>query len=99
MNRLRKGNKTMEIAFHVLSVVEVVQTLGMAGKNGRREGNPLFGPRPNPAVFIGAKAAWSGLHYLMYLGRRDNPKEARQFELLSLGMQSGFVMWNMKAMF
>lgn len=96
--------KDREIAFQVLNAADAATTCHAVNSGQAVEGNPLIagilGKRPKCGELIAFKAATGALHWLVAheINKRD-PKAAKVFQIVSIGIQGGVVAANLRFVF
>jgi hypothetical protein len=89
-----------EIAYLTLSAIDAAETIHCLDQHKCTEANPLFGKHPSAVKLIAGKVALGAIHYVAFnrLNER-NPKAALRYAQISVGLQGGVVMWNLRVMF
>lgn len=96
----RKRVLRREILFQVLNVVDTVQTVDCLNRQVCHEMNPILGRNPSTGKLIGIKALAGGIHALgTHLLREFAPSAVGTFQVTSLIIQSGAVVWNVQHSF
>lgn len=92
--------KKMEIVFQSLNAIDAIQTIDCLNREICYEVNPLIGKYPSTEKVVVFKAASGIIHYIITkeLYKR-NPKAARVFQYVSIGIQGGVVAANMRFAF
>jgi hypothetical protein len=89
---IQRSATRWELAYQALNAVDVVQTCEALSTGRYEERNPLFGKNPKCGTLVGVKAAAGVLHYLLFSHvNARNPKTARTFSQLSVGIQGTVV--------
>lgn len=92
--------KKLEIMFQSLSVIDGAQTIHCLNQNTCYERNPLYGRNPSPELLIGAKLSMGVAHFLATKWMfKEDPRAARIFQHLSIGLQGAVVGANMRFVF
>jgi hypothetical protein len=92
--------KKLEIVYQSLSAVDAIQTIDCLNRNICYEANPIWGRYPSTEKIIGIKVVSGIIHYLLVkeIYERD-PKAARTFQYVSIGVQGTIVAANMRIAF
>ncbi len=95
-----KEIKKMEIIFQSLNAIDAVQTIDCLNREICYEVNPLLGKYPSTEKIIAIKATSGIIHYIITkeLYKR-NPKSARIFQYVTIGIQGSVVVANMRFVF
>lgn len=89
-----------EIAYQVLNVIDMAQTLDCLDRNICHETNPLLGRNPSAQKLIAVKAVGGALHYAIARALRDrDPDAAKWFQIISIAVQGGVVAANARFTF
>ncbi|MGE3690123.1 MAG: hypothetical protein AB7F98_01940 [Novosphingobium sp.] len=77
-----------EVAWQLLNVLDIVQTISCSKRPSCEEGNPLFGDRPSVGTVLAVKGGMAIAHYLlMRSAARRNWKTARTAEIGTILVQ------------
>ena len=89
-----------QVAFHTLNAIDTIQTCHVLQSGKGYELNPIFGRNPDCGTLVAAKIGGSILHQIISseLRKRDE-KAAKLFQIISIGIQGGVVMWNFTVVF
>jgi hypothetical protein len=91
--KYRSAAVRWEWAYQVLNMADAITTYQALKDPRLREGNPIFGKRPGPAVIFGGRAAFGILHYVVArIIRKDHPQMAANASFISTlveGMATG----------
>lgn len=92
--------KRLEILYQSLSVIDAAQTIHCLNQSTCYERNPLYGRNPSPELLIGAKLTTGTAHFFATRWMfKQNPRAARIFQHLSIGLQGAVVGANMRFVF
>lgn len=98
--QFRKRIVTREVIFQILNVVDTVQTIDCLNRNVCHEMNPILGRNPSTHKLIGIKALSGGIHAIgTHLFKEFAPSGVDAFQITSLIVQSGAVVWNVQHSF
>jgi hypothetical protein len=95
-----KEIKKLELVFQSLNAIDAVQTIDCLNREICYEANPLLGKYPSTEEVIKFKVANGIIHYIITkeIYKRD-PKAARTFQYISIGIQGSVVTANMRFAF
>ncbi len=93
-----------EVAFQVLNAADAATTCHAVNSGQAIEGNPLIsgilGKRPKCGELIAFKAATGALHWVLASEiNKTDPKLAKGFQIVSIGVQGGVVAANLRFVF
>jgi hypothetical protein len=92
--------KKLELVFQSLNAIDAVQTIDCLNRQICYELNPLMGKHPSTEKVIGFKVANGIIHYILTKEiYKRNPKSARTFQYISIGIQGSVVAANMRFAF
>ena len=94
------ANTEREIAFQVLNAADAIETCDFLHRGVAHELNPLVGKHPSCETVIAYKVAAGGVHYFLVweLEKRD-PKLAKVVDILTIALQGGVVVANLRFVF
>lgn len=98
------GFTNREIAYQALNIVDAAETCRFVSTGRAVEGNPvivgLFGKRPNCGELVAFKIGFGALHWFVAdRFNKHDPKAAKVFQIVSIGIQGGVVAANMRFVF
>lgn len=98
------GFTNREIALQALNVVDTVQTCHFLSTGRAVEGNPvitgILGKHPKCGELVAFKIGFGALHWFVADRiNRSDPKAAKVFQIVSIGIQGGVVAANMRFVF
>lgn len=89
-----------EAAYFALSAIDTVQTCDFLKRGVAREINPIFGKNPSCERIVATKIVGGAIHYVIAKKLNESdPEAARIFQITSIVIQSGVVMWNIQFAF
>ena len=89
-----------QVAFHTLNAIDVIQTCHVLQSGKGFEANPIFGRNPSCSTLVAAKIGGSILHQIIAAELRKRDEEAAKlFQLVTIGVQGGVVVWNFTVVF
>ena len=100
LQKVRREVARMEIAYHVLSLVDGIATIHCVSRRTCKELNPLMGSRPSVLRVIGVKAlAGFFLHRSVNRMAEKNPYRARSFMRIGVVVQAAITGFTMRTSF
>ena len=95
-----KSVRNLEIAYQVLNLVDLAETIICTNRNRCEELNPMIGRNPSNGRLVGYKLATGAVHYVItrYLFNK-HPDVLDAWMVGSLVLQGGVVMWNLQHCF
>ena len=95
-----KEIKKLELVYQSLNAIDTIQTIDCLNREKCYEANPFLGKYPSTEKVIGFKIANGVIHYFLTKEiYRRNPKAARTFQYISIGIQGSVVAANMRITF
>lgn len=89
-----------QIAFHTLNAIDTIQTCHVLQSGKGYELNPIFGRNPSCGTLVATKIGGSILHQIIASElRKHDEKAAELFQIISIGVQGGVVVWNFTVVF
>jgi hypothetical protein len=89
-----------QVAFHTLNAIDTIQTCHVLQSGKGFEANPIFGRNPDCATLVAAKVGGSIIQQIIASELRKHDEEAAKlFQIISIGVQGGVVMWNFTVVF
>jgi hypothetical protein len=89
-----------QVAFHTLNAIDVIQTCHVLQSGKGYELNPIFGRNPDCGTLVAAKIGGSILHQIIASELRKRDEEAAKlFQIVTIGVQGGAVVWNFTVVF
>jgi hypothetical protein len=92
--------KKLEITYQTLNIIDIAETMYFLHNNSAIELNPILGKDPSPAKVVGYKTLTGILHY--YAAEKlyeYNPRYAKNFEYVTIGVQGAVVALNLRFFF
>lgn len=87
----------LEAAYQILNVADIVETETCLHQGTCVEANPIFGRHPSDARLIGTKVGMGLVHYLIFRKLyEDNNPHIKVFEYVSIAVQGGVVVANLR---
>lgn len=95
-----KSVRNLEIAYQVLNLVDLAETIICTNRNSCVEANPIIGRNPSNGRLVSYKLATGAVHYVItrYLFNK-HPDVLDAWMVGSLVLQGGVVMWNLQHCF
>lgn len=95
-----KSVRNLEIAYQVLNLVDLAETISCIDRHRCVEANPMIGRNPSNGRLVGYKLATGAVHYVItrYLFNK-HPDVLDEWMVGSLVLQGGVVMWNLQHCF
>ena len=95
-----KSVRNLEIAYQVLNLVDLAETIICTNRNRCVEANPMIGRNPSNGRLVSYKLATGAVHYVItrYLFNK-HPDVLDEWMVGSLVLQGGVVMWNLQHCF
>jgi len=89
-----------QVAFHTLNAIDTIQTCHVLQSGKGFEVNPIFGRNPDCGTLVAAKIGSSILQQIIASELRKRDEEAAKlFQIISIGIQGGVVVWNFTVVF
>ena len=95
-----KSVRKLEIAYQVLNLVDLAETIICINRNRCEELNPMIGRNPSNGRLVAYKLATGAVHYVVtrHLFNK-HPDVLDEWMVGSLVLQGGVVMWNLQHFF
>ena len=98
--RFRRKVVGREVVFQILNVIDTVQTIACLEQSDCYEMNPVFGRDPSAGKLIAMKALGGGIHAITtYWLSHSSERGTNVFQLMTIGVYSGVVFWNLQHAF
>ena len=90
----------LEYAWQALNIIDTAQTAHCLDKGTCEEANPLIGKHPSTGKLIAYKAGMGAMHFgVTRLLQEIAPEWVRPWEIVSVAVQGGVVVANMRFVF
>jgi len=97
--KFKRTNEYLEVTYQILNLADMVETVSCLSRHICVENNPILGKHPSTGTVVGFKVASGLLHYALYRSIINHPRKVRTFEYISIAIQAGAVISNLRVVF
>lgn len=97
---LSRSARKLEFAYQALNFIDLLQTTYCLERGTCAEKNPIYGSNPNRRVLVVSKLVSGILHYAVTKTlAQQEPELVDEWQIATIAIQGGVVMWNIKFCF
>ncbi len=97
--KFKRTNEYLEVTYQILNLADMVETVSCLSRHICVENNPILGKHPSTGTVVGFKVASGLVHYALYRSIINHPRKVRTFEYISIAIQAGAVISNLRVVF